>query len=86
MFIMLRQIVRTFWHLFRLQGSWLAREGWGGVALLQMELYADRRRLHVSLRLQAFAASKQGLQGFPASEQGLTFDKDESKRGREMNI
>lgn len=53
--------------------------------MLQMELYADRRRLHVSLRLQALAASRQGLQGFPASEQGPTFDREESKRGREMN-
>lgn len=52
------------------------------MALLQMELYADRRRLHVSLRLQALAASRQGLQGFPASEQGLTFDRDESKKGQ----
>lgn len=47
--------------------------------MLQMELYADRRRLHVSLRLHALAASRQGLQGFPASEQGLTFVSEESE-------
>lgn len=49
-----------------------------GVAGLQVAMRAVRCFLQVSLRLQAFVASRHGLQGLPVSEHRFPFAEAES--------